>query len=115
MPTAQSLSLNDALDLFLLDREAQNLAEKTLHTYRVRLTKFVAWCREQGVSAIDDLTHGHIRQYQAHLVKTMADTSAKNRIVSIKTFLKFCVTDELIKVTTVDSRHTLMARTHSRD
>lgn len=98
----QRFCLADALELFLLDREAQNLAEKTLKTYRARLTKFVAWHNDQGLAMVDDLTTTHIRQYQAHLVKTMADISAKSRMIDVKTLLRFCVDEQMISISPAD-------------
>lgn len=92
----QRFSLSDALDLFLLDREAQNLAGKTLKTYKLRLSRFVAWCADQSLTEVADLTSTHIRLYQAELVKTLADVTAKNRMVDVKTFLRFCIDERII-------------------
>lgn len=98
----QRFSLSDALELFLLDREAQNLAVKTLGTYRLRLGRFVAWCAGQSLTDVADLTSTHIRQYQADLVKTLADVTAKNRMVDVKTFLGFCVDERIIEASPAD-------------
>lgn len=98
----QRFILADALSLFLLDREAQNLAAKTLKTYRVRLTRFVTWCAGQGVPTIDDLNIAHVRRYQVELVKSLADVTAKNHAVDIKTFLRFCVEEGLIAESPAD-------------
>lgn len=98
----QRFILADALSLFLLDREAQNLAAKTLKTYRVRLTRFVTWCAGQGVPTIDDLNITHVRRYQVELVKSLADVTAKNHAVDIKTFLRFCVEEGLIAESPAD-------------
>ena len=86
-------SLTDALDIFLLDREAQNLAPLTLRTYRARLGRFVELC---GVADVVDLTATHIRRYQAQLLQVMADITAKNHMTDIKTFLRFCVAERMI-------------------
>ena len=95
MPADIRFTLTDALDLFLLDREAQNLAQKSLTTYRSRLTKFITWCNAHSLTAVADLTPTHIRLYQAELVKTLADITAKNHMVDIKTFLRFCVDERM--------------------
>lgn len=96
MPFDSRFLLIDALDLFLLDREAQNLAQKSLTTYRYRLTKFATWCNGQGLTQIDCLTSVHIRMYQTELVRNLADITAKNHMVDIKTFLRFCVDESFI-------------------
>lgn len=98
----QRFSLCDALELFLLDREAQNLADKTLKTYRLRLGRFVAWCTDHSLTDVADLTSTHIRQFQAELVKTLADVTAKNRMVDVKTFLRFCVDERIIDTSPAD-------------
>ncbi len=41
MPKDPQFLLLDALELFLLDRDAQNLAKKSLATYSYRLIQFV--------------------------------------------------------------------------
>ena len=99
---AKRFTLTDAVDLFLLDREAQNLAAKSLTTYRVRLTRFVSWCNDQGITAIDDLTTTHVRQYIAGMVRTLKDVTAKNHTVDIKTFLRFCVDERLLTESPAD-------------
>lgn len=96
MPVDSRFLLVDALDLFLLDREAQNLAEKTLTTYRYRLTRFATWCNEQSFNTLGTLTSVHIRMYQTELVRTVADITAKNHMVDVKTFLRFCVDEGLL-------------------
>lgn len=88
--------ITEALNLFLLDREAQNLAEKSLKTYSKRLTKFIDWCIARDVRAVDTLNMTHIRDYQIHLVRTVADVTAKNHMVDVKTFLNFCVNQQMI-------------------
>lgn len=102
MPASQRFLLTDAVDLFLLDREAQNLAPKSLTTYRYRLTKFVTWGNARNLAAVADLTPAHVRLYQAELVKTLADITAKNHMVDVKTFLRFCVDESLIAESPAD-------------
>jgi site-specific recombinase XerD len=89
-------TITEAISVFILDREAQNLASKTLTTYRKRLTKFMDWCEDRSITTVGDLTMTNVRLYQVHLVKTMADVSAKNHMVDVKTFLKFCVEQQII-------------------
>lgn len=89
-------TITESVSAFLLDREAQNLAEKTLTTYRKRLAKFQTWCNDRSITAVGDLTITNVRLYQVHLVKTMADVSAKNHMVDIKTWLKFCVEQQIV-------------------
>ena len=48
--------LIDCLDLFLLDRRAQNLADKSIDIYRRRLRGFVLWCTENDLQFITIVT-----------------------------------------------------------
>lgn len=67
--------------MFLLDREAQNLAAKSLTTYRARLTRFITWCNDQGITTIDDLSITHVRKYIAEIVRRLKDGTAKNHVI----------------------------------
>lgn len=88
----------DALAAFLLDREAQNLTEKTLTTYQRRLSRFVAWCTDQGLTTVDAISTTNFRQYQATLTRSLADTTARNHCIDCKTFLNFCVSEGWVAV-----------------
>lgn len=88
--------LIDAYHVFLLDRQAQNLAKKSLDTYRRRLQKFIDWCIAKELYHVGDLTVNHIRLYQMQLVKQYQDVTAKNHAVDVKTFLTFCVGEGFI-------------------
>jgi integrase/recombinase XerD len=98
LPNKQ-FSLADALAIFLLDREAQNLAPRSIETYRERLGRFVG--HHAGASVVD-ITVNHIRQYQVELLRTMADVTAKNHMTDIKTFLRFCVAERMIDESPAD-------------
>lgn len=89
----QRFSLADALEIFLLDREAQNLAPLTLRTYRKRLGRFAN--NHEGCD-VADITTMQIRQYQADLLRSMADVTAKNHMTDVKTFFRFCVGERMI-------------------
>ncbi len=96
------MPIADALNAFLLDRTAQNLARITLRTYRIRLGRFVAWCDAQGLTTLDAITTNHFRQYQATLTRALADTTARNYTVDCKTFLSFCVGEGFIATSPAD-------------
>jgi integrase/recombinase XerD len=83
--------LTNALAAFLLDREAQNLAPRTLKTYRRRLGHFADWCNGQGLTTLDAISTTHFRTYQATLTRELADITARNHAVDCKTFFNFCV------------------------
>lgn len=95
MPTT---SPQKALENFLLDRTAQNLASVTLKTYRRRLQRFVDWLSTQSINDMTALTINDYRQYQAALTSELADTTARNHTVDCKVWLSWCANEELIAV-----------------
>lgn len=93
MPTT---SLQEALEAFLLDRTAQNLAAVTLKTYRRRLQHFVDWLSARNIDGLTAITTNDYRQYQASLTSKLADTTARNHAVDIKVWLSWCVNENLL-------------------
>jgi len=69
MPTT---SLQEALEAFLLDRTAQNLAAVTLKTYKRRLQHFVDWLSARNIDGLTAITTNDYRQYQASLTSELA-------------------------------------------
>lgn len=97
MSNQRAVSIVDAAELYDLDNKARGLAASSVKSYRAKMAVFVAWCDGRGlkdlaaISAIDlrrflvalqDLELSN--KYQVHLAKT------------VKTFLNYCVRDELI-------------------
>lgn len=72
--------LIDCLDLFLLDRRAQNLADKSIDIYRRRLRGFVLWCTENDLHHIDALKVKLIRSYQVHLGQRKKKSTPTNQV-----------------------------------
>ncbi|MBW7883998.1 MAG: hypothetical protein H3C34_15420 [Caldilineaceae bacterium] len=49
-------SLQDALDLFIVDGRARRFTSHTVRFHQGRLGLFVTWCQEQGLETTGDLT-----------------------------------------------------------
>lgn len=60
---AEANFLTIAVNAFLIDRKAQNLAAGTIHFYIVKLKSFCDFCETQAITTIDQLTPDIIRQY----------------------------------------------------
>lgn len=84
----------EAFELFLLDCEARQFTAHTLRFYRGRLTLFVAWCDEQALSTVADITPAHVRHY---LVDTQRRGTSSAYVHSharaLRTFFNYCVRD----------------------
>jgi integrase/recombinase XerD len=99
----QKLSLEDALDLFLLDAQAQHFTGHTLRFYRQRLSSFVSWCESQGVLTLSAVAASHIRQYLVYLQsRNLSSAYIHGHARAIKTFCNFCVRDELLRTSPFD-------------
>jgi integrase/recombinase XerC len=66
----QEYYLSIAVNAFLLDRKAQNLAYGTISFYQKKLTLFHNFCESQLIKTIDQLTPDIIRQFIFHLEQT---------------------------------------------
>ncbi len=59
----QEYYLSIAINAFLVDRKAQNMAEGTLYFYTKKLKLFSDFCESQLIKTLDELTPDTIRQY----------------------------------------------------
>lgn len=99
MATQQSLTLQAALELFILDCESRQFTGHTLRYYRQRLGVFVPWCVEHDASLLTDVSAPLIRRFLVEQSKCGISSAYLHSFArSIKTFLNYCVRDELIAV-----------------
>ncbi|CAN5771660.1 hypothetical protein BH10CHL1_BH10CHL1_24290 [soil metagenome] len=93
----QSLSIQTAFELFLLDEQSQGFTSHTLRFYNERLHLFLHWCAEQDVNNIDQLRALHIKRFFVHLQgRDLSSAYIHSHARAIKTFCKYCVRDNLI-------------------
>lgn len=93
----RTFSLNDGLDMFLLDCEARRLTPQTLTFYKQKLSVFVRWCEEQQLDGLDDVTARDLRQFLVSIQRRGLSSQYQHNLArAIRAFLNFCVRDELI-------------------
>ncbi len=98
MPTISTLSLTDALALFILDCQARRLTVATLTTYENKISLFIRWLADNDITNLHAVTNVYIKRYMVHLQnKGLTDHSQHDYVRPVKTFLKYCVRDELIE------------------
>jgi integrase/recombinase XerD len=98
-----TFSLHDCLDMFLLDCEARRLTPSTRQFYRAKLSVFLAWCDDQPVEQIGQLTAHHIRQFLVHIQRRDLSSQYQHNLAqAIRAFLNFCVRDELLEQSPFD-------------
>ena len=95
----QRTSLQDVLELFLLDCRAQGLTDDTLRFYRGRLSLFVAFSEESGAGNLEDFTHTSIKAWLADLqARELSSSYIHSHARALKTFGNFCVREGLADV-----------------
>lgn len=91
-------ALADALALFLLDCQSRRLTASTLTTYDNKISLFITWLTDNGVTDLDAITSAHIKRYMVHLqAKGLTDHSQHDYLRPVKTWLAYCVRDELLE------------------
>lgn len=90
-----SPTLQDAVDVFLLDYKARRLTASTIEYYKAYLaTAFVSWCKEHSISHLHEVTANRIRTYLATVQdKGVAGYTVLNSARTVRAFLNFCVNE----------------------
>lgn len=83
------LSPREARDRFLSMREA-DATDRTLRSYRNRLTRFVEWCEREGIERVGDLTPWAIDQYaMSRRQADLAPTTIRGQLATLRVLLKY--------------------------
>lgn len=97
MSAGSDLSPSDALELFLLDCQSRRLTSSTLTFYRLKVGSFLRWLADQDITDLEDITSHKIKAYLVYLQqKGLTDHSQHDYARAVKTFLGYCVRDELL-------------------
>lgn len=95
--------LRDIYEMFVLDGKSRQFTDATLTTYRERLGKFMDWLETQGVTHLEGISAPLIRAYLVFLQdQNLASATQHGAARAIKTFLRFCVREELIAKSAFD-------------
>lgn len=84
---------------------ARRMSEHTREAYRRDLEQFAAWLKTGQPAALvrlEALDHYTLRSYLAHLHKDNLSTSVARKLSSIRSFLKWCVKEEVLKSSPAD-------------
>lgn len=91
----KTYTLNSCIELFLLDREAINLADTSIVYYQQRLTKFELFCNDLGVTLLHEITSHTVRSYLIHL-RQYSESYAHGCMRAVRAFINFVIAEELI-------------------
>lgn len=95
--------LDDSLDMFLLDCEARRLTKSTRQFYRAKLSVFINWCNEQGITGVGEVSAHLIRKFLVSIQRRdLSSHYQYNLARAIRAFLNYCVRDELIEKSPFD-------------
>ncbi len=82
--------IEKSIEVFMLDRKAQNLSKGTLTWYQKRLPEFGRYCKDYNISLVTEITPDLIRSYISHLrEKGHNDGGVHTYYRTIKSFLFF--------------------------
>ena len=94
----QDFNLPDALDLFLLDSQSRRLTASTLSFYKNKVRSFIRWLADNGIIHVAAVTSHAIKRWLVHMQqKGLTDNSQHDYARAVKTFLLYCVRDEIIE------------------
>lgn len=97
MPTSRSITLAEAVSLFLADRRARGYTPATVKFYAGKLGFFCRWCEGTGVTHLDHVTPHVIRAHFAYLIDRGNNQGGQNAAGrAIRTLIRWCIAEELI-------------------
>ncbi|WP_276252969.1 tyrosine-type recombinase/integrase [Halomontanus rarus] len=80
----------EALDMWL-DRLESTRADETLKSYRYRLKPFIAWCEDEEIENLNDLSSRDIFRFDSERrSEGLAPATLKTQLGTLKRFIRFC-------------------------
>jgi len=90
------LSTEDAIDRFLRKRTTDS-TDRTLRSYRSRLSQFEEWCDRNEIKRVGDLSAWHLDEYDLELREDeTAPTTIKGQLSTLRVFLKYCASIDAV-------------------
>lgn len=82
-------TISEMLDIFIVDKESQGRAKKTLQCYEESIKKFISY---NGDCNINELRLGNIIAYRKHMIKDeeLHTASVNHYLRDLRTFLNYC-------------------------
>jgi len=82
-----------------LDERRHELTDATLQSHDYRLKQFVAWCEEDGIDDLNDLSGRDLHRFRVKRREEDEFTTAsmKEQLATLRMFLRFCATIDAVK------------------
>jgi integrase/recombinase XerC/integrase/recombinase XerD len=99
------MTVNDAVDLFIADRELRGCTQKTVVDYKLFLDMFVSYCKGVGVIDCSLLGVNTVNGYQLYLLRKkngnngvsgLSRSTVRTYVRHVKVFLSYCFDNGLI-------------------
>ncbi len=87
MSLQNTIRIEDALDEFLLSRQAMRCSSQTLRTYQSILGRFTQWLEKEGVQTANQITSRYVRRFMSQISGTQWTLNGYGR--AIRTFINF--------------------------
>lgn len=85
----------DAKKRYLTDKKP-TVTQKTLYNYETTLSIFCEWLDEQNIGDLRELDSDLIQQFKAFRLRNVAVITARNDIVTLRSFIEFCETIQAV-------------------
>ena len=99
------MTLQNAIDSFILDQRLRGNTDKTIHAYKGILGRLAAWLSAQKIYNVEEMELAHVQQYQLYIDTKPAERGRNTRLSKksvqtymrhIRSFLSFCYDEELL-------------------
>lgn len=93
------MTMDQAMELFFINRKARNLSKYTLRWYKLIIEVFGKHCEEHKLVNVEDIKSYHIELFFSQLRETrgIRDVSVKDYYVVLKVFFNFLFNEEYIE------------------
>lgn len=85
---ATKLTVEQAAERFL-DAKRVDVSEATVQDYYYRLEQFIAWCHEQDVREVHEITPFHIDEFRRYRARDLAPTTLKGQMVALNQYFEY--------------------------
>ena len=92
----QPLSPREGMDRFLAHRES-GVSESTYRNNQTTLEQFVAWCSDNEIDNLNDLTGRDLSQFVAYRRSKVKPITLQKNLSAIREFLAFCADIEAVR------------------
>lgn len=91
-----------AVELYMDDRRSDDVAAKTIRTYRDHLDRFTAWCETAEIQSLADFDGMNFREYKMALADDYAPASVQNHLGTVKRLLEWGVRIDAVDPTVTE-------------